>query len=184
MHRRSATICTVKHCSIFAERANCTDNELAFRHEAMALAERDRWEELAGVARRQSVLRPAQRWPWLALGLAEHRLGHSDRASVAFDSGFARLPKLEREHLMSLSRLLPTLQQTFFDTLSAPAKEQLSGMYWNVASPTLLLDDNPVLDEFRARVVYADLLWTNEEVRQRGASTIAVRSSSAGDRPM
>lgn len=147
------------------------DNELALRHEAMALAERDRWEELAGVARRQSVLRPAQRWPWLALGLAEHRLGHSDRASVAFDSGFARLPKPEREHLMSLSRLLPTLQQTFFDTLSAPAKEQLSGMYWNVASPTLLLDDNPVLDEFRARVVYADLLWTNEEVRQRGADT-------------
>ncbi len=152
-------------------RALLPDDETPFRHEAMALAERGRWDELELVARQRTRLRPAQTWPWMALGLAEHRRGQLSKAGAAFDSGFSRLPSEERARLMSLKRLLPTPQLAFFDTLDAARREQLTDMYWDLANPTLLLDGNPVLNEFRARVVHAELQWTNEEYQLKGADT-------------
>ena len=145
--------------------------ELPFRHEAMALAERNRWDELVAVSKQRIAQRPGQMWPWMAMGVAEHRLGRAARASTAFDSAFARLPRAERDRLMSLTRLLPTGQQKWFDSLSTVGKAQLDGIYWNIASPSLLLGGNPVLDEYRARVGYAELMWTNEEMRVRGADS-------------
>jgi GWxTD domain-containing protein len=147
------------------------DDEAPFRHEAMALAERGSWDELELISRRRAKLRPAQAWPWMTLGLAEHRLGHLEKASVAFDAGFGKLPPDERARLMSLKRLLPTGQLAFADTMAAPQREQLTDMYWALANPTLLLEGNAVLNEFRARVVHSELLWTNEEYKMSGADT-------------
>ncbi len=152
-------------------RALLPDDESPFRHEAMALAERGSWDELELVARQRSRLRPGQAWPWLALGLAEHRRGQLAKAGAAFDSGFSRLPTDERTRLESLKRLLPTSQETYFDTLPSSTRAQVTNLYWDLANPTLLLDGNLVRNEFRARVVHAELLWTNDEYRMKGADT-------------
>ena len=147
------------------------DDEAAFRHHAMALAERARWDEIASSARTRIRQRPSQMWPWLALGLSELRLQHGQSASAALDSGFARMRRSDRERLLTLKRLLPTRAAKMFDTLSGPAKAQLEGVYWNVANPSMLLPGNPVLDEFRARVVHAGLMWSNDVTGSHGADT-------------
>lgn len=147
------------------------DDEMAFRHEAMLLAERSRWEELAILANGRIKTRPAQIWPWLALGLAEHRRGRLALGSSALDSGFAKLPKEDRERLSSLTRLLPPKHQKFFDTLDASARQRLEQSYVSLANPSLLAEGNAVWDEFRARLAFAELMWTNEQMQVRGADS-------------
>lgn len=147
------------------------EDELAFRHEAMLLAERARWDELATLARTRTKARPAQQWPWFALGIAEHRRNRVREATVALDSAYARLSDVERERLSSLSRLLSSKPKKFFDTLSAVGKEQLSKSYFDLANPTLLNDGNLVWNEFRARVAFAELMWTNEQLKVRGVDS-------------
>lgn len=147
------------------------DDELAFRHEAMLLAERARWDEMATTARARTHIRPEQRWPWFALGVAEHRRGRAREATVALDSAYARLSVEERERLSSLSRLLSRKQQRFFDTLTADGKVRLTRSYFDLANPTLLTDGNIVWNEFRARVAFAEVMWTNEQMKVRGVDS-------------
>ena len=152
-------------------RALNIDDELAFRHEAMLLAERARWDELATMAHARTRARPAQQWPWFALGLAEHRRGRAREATTALDAAYAKLSAEERERLSSVSRLLSAKQQRFFDTLSAAGRAQLTSSYFDLANPTLLTDGNIVWDEFRARVAFAELMWTNEQMKVRGVDS-------------
>lgn len=147
------------------------EDELAFRHEAMLLAERARWDEMASIAGARTKARPAQTWPWFALGVAEHRRGRARAAHIALDTAYARLSPSERERLSSLSRLLSSQQRKFFDTLSVLAKEQFERSYFELANPTLLVEGNIVWDEFRARVLYAELMWTNEQMKVRGVDS-------------
>jgi len=147
------------------------DDELAFRHEAMLLAERARWDEMASMARARAQVRPAQLWPWFALGIAEHRRGRTREATVALDSAYARLSAGERERLSSVARLFSSKQQRFFDTLPAVGKEQLTRSYFDLANPTLLTDGNLVWNEFRARVAFSELMWTNEQMKVRGVDS-------------
>ena len=86
------------------------DSVLPFRHEAMLLASRLRWEELSALAKSRIAPRPGQMWPWLTMGIAPHRLGNGARAAAALDSGFARMSGSDRDRLMSRARLLPTGQ--------------------------------------------------------------------------
>lgn len=147
------------------------EDELAFRHEAMLLAFRARWDEMADIARARIRIRPSQTWPWLALGVAEHRRGRAGAASTALDSGFARLPQADRERLSTLTRLLSDKQRKFFDTLNVSAKQKLEQSYFSVAAPTLLEEGSVVWDEFRARLAFSELMWTNEQMDVRGADS-------------
>lgn len=147
------------------------DDELAFRHEAMLLADRSRWDEMAAIAAARTRARPAQQWPWFALGIAEHRRGHDREATIALDSAYARLSASERERLSSLSRLLASKQQQHFDTLSAASKDQLARSFFDVANPTLLTGGNVFWNEFRARVAFSELMWTNEQMKVRGVDS-------------
>ncbi len=152
-------------------RSASVDNELAFRHAAMLLAQRNRWEELASMAAERVKQRPAQLWPWLSLALAEQRRGRSTAADVAFDSAMSRIPAEERARLFSLNRLLPTGREKFFDTLSVAARSQLTDVYWSLATPTLLTENAIVENEFRARVAYSELMWTNEQMQVHGVDS-------------
>ncbi|MBL0173301.1 MAG: GWxTD domain-containing protein [Gemmatimonadaceae bacterium] len=147
------------------------EDGVAFRHDAMLLAERARWDEMAAMAGARSKTRPAQTWPWFALGIAEHRRGRAGAAHAALDSAYARLSPPERERLSSLSRLLPPGRKTFFDTLNTAGKQQLTKAYFDLANPTLLVEGNLVWDEFRARVAFAELMWTNEQLNVRGVDS-------------
>lgn len=147
------------------------EDELAFRHEAMLLADRARWDEMAALASARTKARPAQQWPWYALGIAEHGRGNAGAASAALDTVYARLSAPERERLSSLGRLLSSKNRKFFDTLTVEGKQQLTDTYFSLANPTLLTDGNLVWDEFRARVTFAELMWTNEQMNVRGVDS-------------
>jgi GWxTD domain-containing protein len=147
------------------------DVELYFRHEMMALAEYGRWNEMAAIAKRRAAERPGQPWPWLVLGLSQYHLNRKADASAALDSGFARLPDADRQRLSSISRLMPRGRDAWYDSLALPAKEQLQQLYWNTANPTMLLPGNVLHDEFRARAVFAELRFTDEDKPIPGTQT-------------
>ena len=147
------------------------DNELYFRHAMMALAERNRWDEIEGFARARIAERPMQPWPWLVRGMSEQRRGRFGAAHAFLDSGYARLPRPDRERLTSIQRVLLPSKAKWYDSLPAPAQEQLKEHFWNSANPTLLLPGNALYDEYRARVVYAELRFTDDERDRPGASS-------------
>ena len=147
------------------------DVEMYFRHEAMLLAERGQWPELAAVSQQRIRERPGQPWPWLTRGLSEHRRGMLAEAQASFDSGYARLPQADRARLTSISRLLQRTQSRWYDTLPPDGKRGLHELYWNTARPSLLLPVNPMQSEFRARMVYAELRFADDEMRRHGTDT-------------
>ena len=147
------------------------DVQLYFRHEMVALSEARRWQEVRLAATSRLRERPAQAWPWLILGLSEHWLGRQAAASVAFDSGFARLDPADRERMLSIQRLIPTRRVKMFDTLSVELKSTFQEQFWNFADPSMLIPGNTFYDEFRARVVYAELRFADDEKGRNGADT-------------
>ena len=147
------------------------DNEMYFRHEMMLMAESERWSEMGAVSRERLKQRPQQPWPWLALGVSEHRLGKFSSAQVAFDSGFARLPATDRQRLESLIHILPEKRKEWYQSITGEAKAQLEELYWNTANPSMLLPANPLHAEFRARAVYAELRFTDDGQVKQGANS-------------
>jgi GWxTD domain-containing protein len=115
--------------------------------------------------------RPEHAWPWLVIGVAEHRRGRFTQAMAAFDSGFARLPDADRARLTSLSFLALKRTDKSFDSLDASAKEVTEMMFWNAVNPTLLLPTNLIQVEFLARTVYSELRFTDDEAHRKGADT-------------
>lgn len=147
------------------------DNELYFRHEMMALSDLKRWDEMVAQSRARMRERPQQPWPWLVLGVAEHRRGRFTAAKAAFDSGFARLPEDDYKRLQSLSFLSLRRKQTMFDSLGDAERSATEQLFWNTVNPSLLLPTNMIHVEFLARTVYSELRFTDDEARRNGANS-------------
>jgi GWxTD domain-containing protein len=76
------------------------------RHLLRHLVERERWADLRTEARRQQRLAPADPWPWLAGGLAEHR-SDGATAAAAFDRALQAAGPADSARLVSMARILP-----------------------------------------------------------------------------
>ena len=161
-----------------ALRAN-PHNGRALRHAFMALAERKRWEELREAAARRLGVAPWDPQAWLATGLANQRMGESRAATAAFDSALALLDDEERERYTRLSRLLrPTPQRgrkasdsAAFASADSARRERIEKLYWVIADPLAMTPDNEHRLEFLARVAYAELRWTSDDLDRHGADT-------------
>jgi GWxTD domain-containing protein len=140
----------------------------AFRLVAMALADRSNWDELQTFARKHTESIPWDPWGWLGLGLAAHRLADVRTAGAAFDTAFAYLAGAERERLDHLNRVLPR-----GDTLKGAAAQRaaLAQLYWVFADPLWSRPGNDSRVEYFARVTFAELRWTVDELQVRGADT-------------
>lgn len=151
------------------------------RHLFMALAARNRWEEIASVAAHRARQFPLDYQAQLALGLATHRLGRPADAQRAFDSAFVVMDDGERRRLTRFTRLLKPKplgvgklagdDSATFANRSPEAQEMLERLYWAVNDPIMLTPQNERRLEFLARAVYADLLWTDEDLGYKGADT-------------
>jgi GWxTD domain-containing protein len=145
--------------------------ERGFRQLAMLLAERSRWLELSDLARHQVEIAPSNGWAWMALGLATYRAGNTARARAAFERGLEGLPPRDRRRLDHIERvMLPS------DTLVTLATDDVSRAvvqraFWANVDPLWRRDDVDPRVEFLARITYAELRWTVEELQQRGADT-------------
>mgnify|MGYP002787081971 CR=1 FL=1 len=137
----------------------------------MLLAERNRWTELAALARDRATanVRAAEPWSWL--GLALHRSGDRAAASAAFDSSLARLDPAERTQLFSLTRILSRSDSARFAVASAAERARIEQAFWRMADPLWSRDGGDPRTEFLARVVFAELRWSVEELSVRGADT-------------
>jgi GWxTD domain-containing protein len=155
------------------------DHTTARRHYYMALAERERWEELASVttARVKTAIWDAP--THFARGLALHRLNRGVEAQAAFDSALVLLTDPERDRLTSLGRLLrtaPRAKGQTSDSAAYAAGDRTSriftdSLYWQLSDPLALTPENEHRNEFLARVVYAELRWTQDDFDRRGADS-------------
>jgi GWxTD domain-containing protein len=143
----------------------------AFHQFAMLLADRARWTELQDLATDQIAMAPRNPWAWMALGLAEYRLGATTDARAAFDSGVRLMSEPERERVERLDRVLSRGDSAAHAALTPGERTAARARYWRDAAPLWSRDDLDPHVEFRARVAFAELRWTVEELVQRGVDT-------------
>ena len=168
--------------SMFSRAVGADSSNLRYsRHLYMAYAERKQWQELATVAALRATQFPFDFQAQLALGLAHHRLANEKSATRAFDSAFVMMDDSEANRLKNLSRILrprapKELKGQAGDSASWAAlpsaqRDGLEAMFWMMSDPLALTQENEFRLEFLARVVFADLRWTIDEMDLRGADT-------------
>jgi GWxTD domain-containing protein len=141
------------------------------RHEFMALAEQERWEELTSASRARIAAVPDDAHAWMALGLAAHRLGEYPAATDAFEHALGMLDPVERARYTNLSRILGPKDSVEYARFTAEQRAEFDRVYWTAADPMSLTPDNEHRLEFLARVAYADLRWTSDDFGYRGADS-------------
>lgn len=141
------------------------------RHEFMALAEQERWEELASATRTRLAVVSDDAVGWLSHGLAMHRLGDYPRATHAFEQGLGLLSPSERARYTNLSRILGPRDSVQYASFTAQQRAEFDRVYWAAADPMSLTADNEHRLEFLARVTFADLRWTSDDFAYRGADS-------------
>lgn len=146
-------------------------NERAFRQLAMVFAERRQWRDLETIARARVARIRNDVWGQLALGLALQRSGQSPGAGVAFAAALARLDAREREQLFGLHRVLASADAAAYIAATPAARAERERLYWLNADPLWGQPGGDPRTEFIARVVYAELRWTVEEMGVRGADS-------------
>lgn len=143
----------------------------ALRHVFMALAERRNWEELLHAAEVRIAVAPWDPQPWLARGLASHRLGLDAEASAAFDSALANLAPEEVERYTRVARIVRQSDSTRLAGLTDDERRVTDRLYWMMSDPLWLTPGNEHRLEFLSRVAFADIRWTAEDLSLRGADT-------------
>lgn len=143
----------------------------ALRHVFMSLAERRNWEELRRAADLRIAVAPWDPQPWLARGLALHRLNHEAEASAAFDSALANLTPPELERYTRVARIVRASDSTRLAGLSEDERRKTDRLYWMMSDPLWLTSGNEHRLEFLSRVAYAEMRWTAEDQSLRGADT-------------
>ncbi len=158
--------------ALFREAYGVTPGDTrAFRHLAMLLAEKNRWRELMSVARDRVNRVPNDGWAWLDLGLAMHRGGASDRATAVFDTATSRLDPAERGRLFAFQRLLKRPDSATYMRSAAETQTTWERTFWAMADPLWSREGNDPHTEFLARVTFAELRWTVDELGVRGADS-------------
>ena len=142
-----------------------------FRAVGMVLAEKESWHELELFAKKHLTTVPWDPWGWMSLGLALQRQNQSKFAATAFDSAMVYLAPAERARLDRLERVLPASDSARRASGAAPASAAVANFYWLLADPLWSRDGNESRIEFLARVTYAELRWTVDELKVRGADT-------------
>lgn len=141
------------------------------RHVYMALAEKADWQALREQAGQRRTIAPYDPLAWLALGLANHRLGEAGQATIAFDSALTLMSQPERARYDDISRILRSRDSIEYTQQSERSRKQLTQTFWLTADPLAITPGNELWLEFLARLTYADLRWTSDDFDLRGADT-------------
>ncbi len=151
------------------------------RHLFMALAERKLWAEMLATANARAAKSSFDAQARFAAGLALQRLGRPAQARAAFDAAMELLDPLEAAPLFDIRRLVPpganvltgkrSGDSASVGAMSASQQETFSRLYWMLNDPLLGTTENEHYLEFMARVVHAELRWTEEDLKLRGADT-------------
>jgi GWxTD domain-containing protein len=143
----------------------------AYRNLAMLLAEKQRWTELATLGRDKVSRTPWDYLGWMTLGLASHRLGDAEAATAAFDSALTYIPDEEYRRVDNIERILRRRDTAMVGVRDAELRPATTRLYWLLADPLWSRKGNEARIEFLARVTFAELRWTVDELGVRGADT-------------
>jgi len=143
----------------------------ALRHMFMAHADLGNWEVLRSSAQARVEAAGWDPLGWLALGLANHRLNRERDAALAFDSVMTFLTDEDRQRYNALSRIVRPADSTSFLATSPDVRDYTTEKYWVLSDPLWLTPQNEHRLEFLSRVTYADMRWTSDDFRLRGADT-------------
>ena len=155
-------------------------NARARRHVYMAQAERKQWPEMLTASNRQLLAAPWDWEAWLARGLASERLNKSADAAAAFDSAMAIMPPEAVASYTRMTRIMPSMQyegdkhlrdSATFSKLGASERNLTENLIWAMMDPLAITPENEYRTEFYARVAFADLRWTSDDLDYRGANT-------------
>jgi GWxTD domain-containing protein len=145
-------------------------NARAFRSVAMVLVERSRWVELRAFARAHLAKAPWDGLAWMSLGLALHRLNDGG-AAAAYDSAMSYLPSRERARIDRLERVLRPSDSLIATRGTEGERAARKRFYWTFSDPLWSREGNESRVEYFARVTYAELRWTVEELGVRGVDS-------------
>lgn len=143
----------------------------AFRSLAMTMAERNQWTDLEALSRKQISRIPWDGTAWMALGLSLHRQGKSNVAAAAFDSAMSYVTPSDRARLDQMNRVRPAGDTTRLARGTEAERTAISRLYWLFADPMWSRAGNESRVEYFARVTYAELRWTVDELNVRGVDT-------------
>ena len=153
-----------------AREAAPTDT-LIFRRFVTLLADHQRWMEVAALSRSQIDRVPGDPWAWMSLGMATHRLGDNRMAIAAFDTALMRFEPSERRRLDRFERVLGTGDRRRWDSLAAQQRGETELFYWRNSDPVWSVQGNEPRIEFLARLTFAELRWTAEELSLNGVNS-------------
>jgi GWxTD domain-containing protein len=142
-----------------------------FRQLSMLLAEKNRWTELASVARDRINRKPADAWAWLTLATTSHRTKTPVHAKAAFDTALSFVDPAERGRLFAFQRMLNRPDSIAFTRANATTREEWERTFWGMSAPLWSREGTDPRTEFLSRVTLAELLWTVEELGVRGADS-------------
>jgi GWxTD domain-containing protein len=143
----------------------------AYQQLAMLLSERSRWTELEALAQNHLSVVPRDPWTWMTLGLAGYKQGDTRGSQEAFANGLKYMSGYERNRLDHLERVLRPSDTLSSSTWTSDERASKALAYWMDVDPLWSLADIDPRAEFLARVAYAELRWTVEELSQRGADS-------------
>jgi GWxTD domain-containing protein len=143
----------------------------ASRFVAMVLAERGNWSELEKIARAHVTANPDDAVAWMTLGLAMHRLSSRGNAAAVFDTAMMKFDEPERRRLSDPARVVASSRTRAVRVAGIAERALLSHVFWMNAEPLWIDGTAELRSEFRARVAFAELRWTVDELGIRGADT-------------
>ncbi len=148
-------------------------NPRARQHLAMILAETGDWPSLVSLAQRAVDADSGDVQGWLALGIGNQRLEQYPQAAIAFDRAMQQMTETEALTFTDLSRLLTPDRRAntarfpdsvSFAAMSAVERKRWQTLYWQLADPRARTAVNEALTEYLARVAFADLRYSYEEL--------------------
>ncbi|MEK6612655.1 MAG: GWxTD domain-containing protein [Gemmatimonadota bacterium] len=143
---------------------------LPWRHRFAALSDRQRWEELEATAGTRLSIAPWDPDAWLAIGLARHRIGQGS-ALAAFDSAFAQMADSTRSRLDDVERIMRPKAVKALEALPPAERARTERFVWTAADPLWSVPGNEVRAEYLARVAFAELRYSDEELGMHGVDT-------------
>ena len=107
----------------------------------------------------------------MATALATYRLGQLGRADTLFTRALARFAPADRDEITHIGRITKKDDSVRIDGLSAADRARTDSAFWEAADPMLSTPQNEARLEFLARMAYADLRFTDDDMRQVGWRT-------------
>ncbi|HYV97303.1 MAG TPA: hypothetical protein VE967_07630 [Gemmatimonadaceae bacterium] len=146
-------------------------DSVAFRRYAMMLADKMHWSELATFAEAHIHRSPSDAFAWMSLGLARHKMRQPAAARAAFDTALVRLAPDERRRLDRIERVLDPRESARLAVENPADRATSEAVYWRNADPLWSVEGTEPRQEFLARVAFAELRWTQEEISLNGVNT-------------